>query len=198
LGDCPVAFISPGYEGTADAYSFLAKALNEVGFLVIGVQHELSTDTPMPLGGDIQTVRSPYWRQGAASLAFLLSELPKTYGGFNWKNVVLIGHSNGGDISALFAKEHPRRVAALVTLDNRRIALPRDPTPRTLTIRSSDQQADSGVIPTLDELAVSRTCIVPIVGAQHNDMHDGGPLDLRLKIQAVVVQFLQHAECRYE
>ena len=194
--DCPVAFISPGYEGSAEAYTFLARALNRMGYLVIGIQLDLPTDAPMALNGDIQTIRSPYWRQGTASIAFLLRELPARYVGANWARVVLIGHSNGGDISALFAQMQPERVAALVTLDHRRVALPKTARPRTLSIRSADQQADPGVLPSAEEQTMSTTCIVSIAGALHNDMHDGGPPELRRHIETVVVSFLRDFACR--
>jgi predicted dienelactone hydrolase len=194
--NCPVALVSPGYEGSADAYSFLATSLNRLGFLVVGVQHDLPTDVPMQLTGEVYANRSPYWRRGSESLEFLLRELPKKYPSFSWAKVVLVGHSNGGDISAWFARAQPHQVAALITLDHRRYPLPRTLTPRTLTIRSSDQRADPGVLPAAAELVASGTCVVPIAGSLHNDMHDGGPLALRSTIESVVVAFLRDAECR--
>jgi pimeloyl-ACP methyl ester carboxylesterase len=194
-GDCPVAFISPGYGGGADGYGFLARALNRAGYLVVGVQMELPGDTPIPTTGEIQVVRAPFWRQGADTLGFLLKTLPQTWPGYQWQQLVLIGHSNGGDISALFAREHPAQVAALITLDHRRFPLPRTATPRTLTLRSADQVADAGVLPSAVELPASHTCVVPLPGALHNDMHDGGPQALRHNIEAVVLGFLQQNVC---
>lgn len=188
---CKVALINPGYGGSADGYGFLASALTARGYRVIGVQHDLPEDAPMPLEGNIYLARSPYWRTGAETLSFLLRVLPARYPDADWSQVTLIGHSNGGDISAWFARHHPERVAALITLDHRRYPLPREAQPRTLTIRSSDQIADPGVLPDADEARRAGTCVVALKDARHNDMHDGGPAALRERIQAAVVAFVQ-------
>ena len=73
--------------------------------------------------------------------------LSRTYTGFDWSHLTLVGHSNGGDISALAVHEWPSLATTLVTLDNRRYPLPRDQI-RVLSIRGSDFDADAGVLPT--------------------------------------------------
>jgi pimeloyl-ACP methyl ester carboxylesterase len=94
--------------------------------------------------------------------------------GYGWERVVLVGHSLGGDSSALVARESPQSVVALITLDTRRSALPRTRSPRVLSIRASDTEADPGVLPTADEQQEFGSCIVRIAGSRHNDMYDGG------------------------
>jgi hypothetical protein len=62
-------------------------------------------------------------------------------------------------------------------------------------LRSADQKADAGVLPNDTERATSQTCVLALPGALHNDMHDGGPAELRRSIAATVVAFLQGAGC---
>ena len=55
---------------------------------------------------------------------------------------MLVGHSLGGDTAAYLASQPGASFAALVTLDNRRAALPRSPMTKVLSIRAGDTQAD--------------------------------------------------------
>lgn len=187
---CPVALISPGYGGSHTAYSFLAEALVEQGYLVVAVQNQLPTDPPLPTTGNLRTERLPNWRKGARNLLFVRDYLSAQHANFDWDNLLLVGHSNGGDISALFADKKPELVSGLITLDHRRYPLPRDSSIRVLSIRASDFLADPGVLPSNEEIELYPIQIIEIKQARHIDMHDGGPPGLKATILESISYFL--------
>lgn len=192
---CQVAIVGAGYGISHTNYSFIASALNEMGYLVVAVQHELSSDPSMPTVGDVFTVRKPNWQRGAANLRFVIQSMRDLHPEFDWQHPVLIGHSNGGDISAWFVRESPDFTGILVTLDNRRVPLPRASVPRVLSVRATDFVADTGVLPSLDERRKFDSCIVTIARARHDDMHDGGPVALKNAITRAIVDFLRDGAC---
>jgi pimeloyl-ACP methyl ester carboxylesterase len=167
----PLALISHGYGGNNRAYSFLAEALAARGYVVASIQHELAGDPPMPATGDPAIVRRPFWEQGSANLAFVIRKMRRR-GIADRRPVLLVGHSNGGDSSMLFAARHGETVGTVFSLDNRRMRMPRTARPRICSVRSSDQPADPGVLPTAAEQKRYRMVIgaVPVI---HNDMGDG-------------------------
>jgi hypothetical protein len=193
---CPVAIISAGYGISNTSYAFISSALGELGYLTVAVQHELPSDPPLATNGDLFTGRKPNWQRGAENLRFVRNSLRRSHPGFNWEDPVLIGHSNGGDISAWLVRESPIFAGSLVTLDNRRVPLPRGSSPRVLSIRASDFQPDSGVLPTDEELESFGSCVVKINDAKHNDMQDGGPIDLKDTISRYIVNFLNGGTCK--
>lgn len=192
---CPVALLSPGYGVPHTSYSFLADALTEAGSLVIAIQHDLPSDPPLSTTGDLVTARTPIWKRGAENLRYVRRTLSQKYPAFDWPNLTLIGHSNGGDLSALALRDDPGFARTLVTLDNRRSPLPRDPRIKVLSIRGSDFKADPGVLPSPEERKASGICIAEIAGSRHDDMRDGGPAELKARIAALVVGFLQNGRC---
>lgn len=192
---CPVVFVSPGYGIPHTSYSFLANDLAEQGHLVVAIQHDLPSDPPLVAPGDLITVRTPAWQQGAATLRFVKSELSRTLPGYDWSSLTLVGHSNGGDISSLLLREAPDFSARLVTLDHRRVPLPRDPSLPVLSIRASDFEADPGVLPSNQEESATNICVVEIPNSRHNDMFDGGPPQLRTEIKQMIGLFLRSGSC---
>ena len=192
---CPVALISAGYGISHKNYAFIASSLNQLGYLVVAVQQELPSDPPLATDGDLYAARTPNWQRGAENLRFVLKSMRESHPGFNWRHPVLIGHSNGGDISAWLVRESPMFGGSVVTLDNRRVPLPRGSSMRVLSIRASDFQADAGVLPTDEELKTSGACVVKINDARHNDMHDGGPIELKNTITRYLVNFLDRGIC---
>lgn len=170
-GRRPLALISHGYGGRNTDYSFIAAALAARGYVVASVQHELKGDPPMPTQGDPAVVRRPFWDQGAANLRHVIGEL-RARGIANRRPVLLIGHSNGGDSSMLLAGQHGTLVDRVFTLDNRRMRMPRTARPRICSVRSSDQPADRGVLPTIAEQKRYRMVIGTVAGLIHNDMSD--------------------------
>lgn len=186
---CPVALISGGSGSTLRAYTFLARALNELGYLVIEVLHELPGDPPIPREGDLIKLRSPFWQQGGASLLFVRAHVAAEFPAFDGSKVLLLGHSHGGDISVWLATHEPDAVAGVVTLDHRRNPLPRVKTPRLLTLRGNDFEADPGVLPSEAEAAALGIRIVKLQG-QHNDLWDGGSDELKAAIVDHLRRFL--------
>jgi dienelactone hydrolase len=167
-----LALISHGYGGTNRAYSFVAEELAKRGYVVASVQHELEGDAPMPTIGEPAVVRRPWWDRGSANLLFVIREL-RSRGLADRSPVLLVGHSNGGDSSLLFAARHGAMVGTVFTLDNRRMRMPRTARPRICSVRSSDQPADPGVVPTAAEQRRYRMVIGTVPGLVHNDMWDG-------------------------
>lgn len=191
---CSVAFISQGCGLRHTDYSFIANALTKSGYLVVAIQHDLPSDPAISKSGDLFANRTPMWQRGAENIRFVREAPSRTYPGCDWPNLVLIGHSNGGDLSALALRESPTLAATLVTLDNRRYPLPRTSSKKILSIRSSDFAADAGVLPAIEEVD-THTCITAIAGSRHNDMNDHGPADLTSKINAIILTFLRSGQC---
>lgn len=192
---CPVAFISSGYGLPHTSYRFIAQALAETGYLAVTVQHDLPGDPPLARSGNLVSIRMPMWQRGAHNLRFLRQALPRLYPAHDWRALTLIGHSNGGDISALALDETPALAATLVTLDHRRYRLPRNPAIRVMSIRASDFEADEGVLPVAGESQSATVCITRIDDARHDDMHDEGPAWLLQRIRERLLGFLGSGRC---
>lgn len=178
--------LSHGYGGHNGAYAFIAEALARRGYVVASIEHlERPGDPPMAAGGDrLAERRRPVWRIGADSIAFVIREL-RARGLARHAKALLIGHSNGGDMTMLFAAEHPEQVSAAVSLDNRRMPLPRTSNPRICSIRSSDQLPDPGVLPAAAEQA-RLAMVIRSVAVRHDDMWDGAAESQKREMLAVV------------
>lgn len=187
---CPAALLSHGYGMGSREYGFLAEALRARGYLVASIGHEAPGDPKMDPDGDLPRQRADMARRGAANIRFVHGALARAYPGYDWGRTLLVGHSLGGDSSAWLASTDPAGIAGLITLDNRRAALPRSERIRVLSLRAADTGADPGVLPTLDEQQRLKACIVALPGARHNDMFDGGPPELRRRILAAIDAFL--------
>lgn len=184
------AILSHGYGGFNDAYGFIAGYLAAHGYYVVSIQHDLPGDKPVPSTGKPYEVRMPFWKQGSDNILFVVNALKKKQPGLDYKNLLLVGHSNGGDMSMLFAREHPELVAKVISLDNRRMPFPRAARPQVLSLRSSDQPADSGVIPTPAEQARYHTTVVKLPATKHNDMWDGASNEQKAEMLRYIGEFL--------
>ena len=174
------------------AYSYLCNFLAKKGYYVISVQHELATDELMPTTGMPQVVRRPFWDRGADNILFVINELKRKEFPLDFSNITLIGHSNGGDMTALFPVKYPGIVRKIITLDNRRMALPTTGLPlRVYSIRSSDQPADEGVLPSKEQLVVLPVKIVTLASTKHNDMDETGTSKQHREIMFLVLGFLK-------
>lgn len=187
---CPVALLSSGYGVAYDNYSFISDTLNAAGYLVVAVQHELAGDPPLAIGGDLYSARSENWQRGANSLEFVRTELQQRMPNYNFAALTLVGHSNGGDISAWYINSGRGQPARLITLDHRRVPLPRLKTVSVLSIRGSDFPADDGVLYTAEELTQLNGCIIQLADAKHNDMTDFGPDWLKQALSDVIRGFV--------
>lgn len=132
-------------------------------------------------------------RAASRSISNLIDESSPRYPQFDWRQVLLVGHSLGGDASAQFAADNPGRVCSLISLDSRRVALPRSAGIRVLTIRASDTTADADVLPNKEERRRYGTCVVHIEGARHNDMQDAGSEQLKASITSAIDTFVAPA-----
>ena len=190
-----VAIVSHGYGfnkgGDNRAYSYLTEALAASGYLVASIQHELPTDDLLPLTGVPQVVRRPNWERGATNIYFVLGELRKKFPRANYQRVTLIGHSNGGDMSMLFAHQHPTLISKVISLDNRRMPFPRTQHPKIYSLRSSDQPADQGVVPTPTEQKKYGITVIQLPNTIHNNMDDSANESQRKEIIAYVLGFLK-------
>jgi len=192
---CPVALISAGYGVDHTHYGFIARTLSELGYLVVAVQHELPSDAPLAKTGDLFKARAPVWQRGAENLRFTRNSLQQRYPEYDWTNLTLIGHSNGGDISAWLLQESPEFATTLITLDHRRVPLPRTQLLRVLSIRAADFAADANVLPSTAEQKALGMCIRTIANAKHNDMQDSGTEELKASILARIKAFVSDKEC---
>ena len=68
--------------------------------------------------------------------------------------------------------------------------LPRAARPRVLSLRSSDQVADPGVLPTPAEQAQFGSMIIQLQNTRHNDMQDGAIKAQQQEMSAAIVRFL--------
>jgi predicted esterase len=172
------------------SYSYLTEKLASKGYYVVSIQHELPTDDLLPLTGIPQVVRRSNWERGADNILFVLNELKKIKPELDFKHVNLIGHSNGGDMTVLFAHKYPKLVDKIISLDNRRMELPRTSQPKIYSLRSSDQPADEGVLPTVAEQEKFGIKIIKLGNTIHNDMNDSGNKKQKREINAYVLGFL--------
>ncbi len=192
---CPkIVVFSHGYGqnkgGDYLAYSYLTEYLASRGYFVASIQHELPTDSLIPTIGIPHIVRRPFWERGTDNIFFVIKELKNLYPELDFKHIALIGHSNGADMISLFPQKYPGMVDKIITLDNRRMALPRTINPKIYSLRSSDQPADQGVLPTEEEEIKYEITIIKLPNTIHNDMDNKASNKQRKEITNYVLAFL--------
>ncbi|WP_316393743.1 alpha/beta fold hydrolase [Bradyrhizobium sp. 33ap4] len=190
--ELPVAILSHGNTVKNTEYSFLTNLFASRGYLVVSIQHDLDTDAPMVTKvGEEYVGRRMQYNRGVFNIMYAIDELKKLYPNANYRQLTLIGHSNGGDISMFFAKQHPDLVKKVVTLDNLRVPFITDGKIKILSFRSRDPvfKADPGVVPD-DETCARFGIKVVRTEFQHNDLSDRGPDSAKSSIQAGVERFL--------
>lgn len=186
-----LAIISHAYGGKNTEYEFIAAYLATRGYYVASIQHELPGDEPLPKSGNPYETRKSSWERGMENILFVIGALKKTRPDLDYRQLLLIGHSHGGDTSMLFAQEHPDLVHTVISLDNRRMPFPRIKKPRVCSIRSSDQAADDGVIPSPEERARLGMKVVKLPATIHNDIWDGGKQEQKAEIIRHIDEFLR-------
>ncbi|MDP5169899.1 MAG: alpha/beta hydrolase [Bacteroidia bacterium] len=195
LDNMPLVIFSHGYGENLPksnlAYSYLTEHLAEKGYFVASIQHELPSDSLLPRTGIPQIERRSNWERGATNIRFVLDQLKQDFPQLDYRRVVIMGHSNGGDMSVLFAETYPEEVQKLITLDQRRYAFPRRASPACYSIRSSDQPADEGVIPTPEEQKALGMSIVYLSNTTHNEMDDDANEEQRAEITQLMDSFLE-------
>lgn len=171
--------------------SYLTEKLASQGYFVASIQHELPADDFIPTSGIPQVVRRPFWDRGADNILFVINTLKKTNPDLDFTTITLIGHSNGGDMTALFPQKYPGIVSRIISMDNRRMALPRTKNPKVYSLRSSDQSADEGVLPTAEEQEKFDIQIIKLPNTIHNDMDNRGNAEQKKEIMEYILRFLE-------
>jgi hypothetical protein len=186
----PVAIVNHGNTVGSGEYSFLCNMLAARGFLVASIQHDLPTDPPLSMQGYPYVGRLPAYERGAANIDFVLGELRKREPNADYGHLLVVGHSNGGDISVFYAAAHPDTVGKVVTLDNLRVPL-EFVRGRLLSFRSvgGDYKPDPGVVPGDADRAKDGIDVV-MTGAPHTELSDRGPEVLKEKISNALSDFL--------
>lgn len=169
----PLAIIFHGHGGAPDDYDYLAEALVARGFVVAAIDHELPGDGPLPYGDDIVRLRTPLWREGAASALLTMRELRERGLTDPRAAVVLVGHSHGGDIALATAAEHPQLVRAALSLDHSRMPIPRRAQPRFCSVRAN-RWASPGLLPSTAEARAHGIQITQATDVPHAAMNDSG------------------------
>jgi len=154
------------------------------------MQHEVPGDEPIATTGNLRITRRPNWERGVASIRFVTQTLLRTDPPIDGRQVLLEGHSNGGDLSMLFVVTYPAEVANVISLNNRRMLLPRTKRPRLLSIRSSNQVADPDVLPTPTEQRTFGITVVQLP-VLHNDMWDGATDQQKRAMTDAITRFLR-------
>jgi hypothetical protein len=189
----PVAIISNGNTVKNTEYSFLANVLAARGYLVASIQQDLPTDPPlMTVAGQPYVGRLAVYERGEANIDFVVKQLRKIQPNADYDHLTMVGHSNGGDISMYYAKQHPDEVSKVITLDNLRVPFVLSDKMKILSFRSKDPnfQTDPGVLPTTEQALKDGIDIIK-TGAQHTDLSDRGPDSVKEKIQATLDHFLK-------
>jgi predicted dienelactone hydrolase len=184
-----LVILNPGYGGKNTDYGYIATDLALNGYFVVTVQHDLPTDSPLPQIGDIYKSRKPIWDRGVKSIFFVVQKIRNKYPLLDYTHIILIGHSNGGDMAMFIANEYPKFANMIISLDNRRVPFPRSSQPKIFSIRSSDQPADPGVLPSAEEQRKYRIKIVK-VNTTHNDMGGMGTDEQKKEINNYILDFL--------
>jgi len=181
----PVVVINHGYSVKNTEYSFIAEPLCTEGYFVVCIQPDLPKDPELPKNGNLIEKRKPLWESGFQNILFVLAEIASIQNNLNLQKIILIGHSNGGDISMLFVSTHPELVEKAISLDSLRMPFPiKDHIP-ILSLRATDTKADTGVIP---EFGAS---IIELKNAKHIDMCDSGPEEIKREIMVLIDMFLK-------
>ncbi|MFZ2159596.1 MAG: alpha/beta fold hydrolase [Bradyrhizobium sp.] len=192
----PVAVLNHGNTVKNTEYSFLANVFAARGYIALSPQHDLPGDPPMVTKpGELYVGRLPQMQRGVDNIHFALAEMKKLQPNADYAKVTMVGHSLGGDISMLFAKEHPDHVKKVVTLDNLRVPFVTEGKFKILSFRSKDAQfkPDPGVVPDAEQCEKSGITVVD-TGFQHNDMRDTGPDTAKASIQSMLDKFLSDTD----
>ncbi len=180
------------YQKNYLVYSYITSYLASKGYFVVSIQHELPNDSLLPFTGIPQVVRLPFWERGVENIYYTINELKKTNPTLDFEHITLIGHSNGGDMAALFHKKHPNIVEKIITLDQLRVPLPRTTELKVYSLRSSDKQADEGVLPTVEEQKQFGITVINLLNIEHNDMNDFGENKKKRVIRRYALEFMEN------
>lgn len=191
----PVIF-NHGYDGckkinSNQDYGYLAEFLSSKGYYVISIQHDLPTDELLAMNEPFMESRMPFWKKGVDNIRFVVSVFRKLMPVLEWKSLVLIGHSNGGDMVMLAATEYPNLADKVISLDHRRMIIPRTAQPKIMTLRGCDYPADNGVLPSKSEQERYNIVVVDLDGIGHSDMCKNGTSEQHDRINKQIYDFIR-------
>lgn len=191
-----VIIFNHGYDGNKNSksnqtYEYLTHFLMEKGFYVVSIQHELPGDPLLSMEGDFMKTRMPNWKRGEENILFTIQSLKKMKPDLDWNKLIMIGHSNGGDMTMLVATEHPQLIYKAISLDHRRMVMPRTKRPLLYTLRGCDYDADPGVLPNKQEQIKYKTTIVHLDGITHSNMGENGTEKQHDVINQYVYSFIK-------
>ena len=121
---------------------------------------------------------------------FTIQEFKKLKPQLDWDKLILIGHSNGGDMTMLFATKYPHLINKAISMDHRRMIMPRTEKPRLYTLRGCDYDADAGVLPTKQEQEQFHMKVVKLDGITHSNMGENGTEEQHRLINQSISGFL--------
>lgn len=171
------------------AYTYLTEFLASKGYFVISIQHELKTDEFLAMTGKLQETRKPNWERGAQNILYVLQEIKKDYPQLKYNELTLIGHSNGADMSVLFVHQYPRLLNKIISMDNRRMELPRTSIQKIFTLRSKDYPADENVLPNNEELK-KYDITVQFTNINHSNMDNDANESERNYLKMKILEYL--------
>ena len=191
-----VVIFNHGYDSNQNpksnqTYTYLTNFLAEKGFYVISIQHEQSNDPPLAMDGDLAVARMPNWERGEANILFTLKTFKALKPMLNWSKLILIGHSNGGDMAMLCATDYPQLFSKVISLDHRRMPMPRTSSSRLYSIRGCDYEADAGVLPNKKEEKKYQITVVRLNKITHSDMGQRGTKEQHNTINQCLYEFIK-------
>ena len=194
----PVVVFSHGNTVKSTEYSFINNVFAAHGYMVLSIQHDLPTDTPMVTKPSEPYVgRLPQIQRGVANIRFAVAQMHEVQPNADYDHLTLVGHSMGGDITMYFAKQYPDAIKKVVTLDNLRVPFMTDGKFKILSFRSKDPQfkTDPGVIPS-GQLREKADITVVNTPFRHDDMRDTGSKEAKASIETMLDKFLTDTDDR--
>lgn len=205
----PTIVFGPGYQGQEDIqkeelvykkYTYIAEYFTEKGYAFVSIQHDVFGDVDGLEKVDPNAIQDEARRhlyiRGEANILFALAQLKKQNLPLSLDNLILSGHSNGGDIAKYFANQHPELVHCVILFDARRARLrPVSPLP-VLIFEADDTTTDVGVIaePVQENNAMRANLDLTVIkpmGALHASYIDGEITEpLKKKVYAALDWFL--------
>jgi pimeloyl-ACP methyl ester carboxylesterase len=186
-----LVIINNGYGSSNTEYAYIAKKLINMGYIVASIQHEQPEDEAIPSGENMYELRKPIWERGAKSIEWVVLTLKKRYPKLKTDELILIGHSNGGDIAMWFAHNYPAVVSKVISLDHRRMPIPRLSKPQIMSIRAAEFAADKGVLPNAEEQIKYGIRIVDLKNTKHDDFRDVGKEEIKAQTKQLIADFLK-------
>jgi pimeloyl-ACP methyl ester carboxylesterase len=205
----PTIVFGPGYQGQEDIqkeelvykkYTYLAEYFTAKGYAFVSIQHDVFGDVDGLEKVDPNAIQDEARRhlyiRGEANILFTLAQLEQQNLPLRLDNLILSGHSNGGDIAKYFVNQHPDLVRCVILFDARRARLRPISPLSVLMFEADDTTTDTGVIaePVQENNAMRANLDLTVIkpsGALHASYIDGEiTKPLKKKVYAALDWFL--------